>query len=258
MALSYIDTHSHLYATDFEEDVDDVLNSCKTNGVDIILLPAIDRSSFESMTQLVENHPKQVIPMMGLHPCSVKPETYMDELAFVRDELNNGKYIAVGEIGMDLYWDKSTQEIQEEAFVQQCEWAIELDLPIAIHSRNATNEVIKLIKEINNPKLTGVFHCFGDGISEANEIIDLGFKLGIGGVLTFKNSGLDKVISEVDLKHVILETDSPYLAPSPYRGKRNESSYIPLIAEKLADVKRVPVTEVAEITTRNAKELFRI
>lgn len=258
MALSYIDTHSHLYADEFAEDIDNVLDTCKAKGVDTVLLPAIDKSSFASMSQLVKNHPNQVKPMMGLHPCSVKQETYQDELMFVQDELFSKNYIAVGEIGMDLYWDKSTQEIQEEAFVKQCEWALELDLPIAIHSRDATNEVIRLIQDLNNPNLTGVFHCFGDGISEAREIIDLGFKLGIGGVLTFKNSGLDKVISEVELDHLILETDSPYLAPTPYRGKRNESSYIPLIAEKLADVKRVPVAEVAEITTRNAKELFRI
>ena len=173
-------------------------------------------------------------------------------------KLAKHSFIAIGEIGMDLYWDKTTFDIQKEALEIQCKWAIEHNLPVALHTRNATQEVIEIVETFSADNLTGVFHCFGDGIDEANKIIDLGFKLGIGGVLTFKNSGLDKVMKDVDLQHIVLETDAPYLAPVPYRGKRNESSYIPLIAQRLADVKEVSIAEVAEITTQNAKELFSI
>lgn len=260
MELGFIDTHSHLYAEEFNEDQAEVVKRALESGVTKILLPSIDKSTFGWMRDLESNYPELCKSMIGLHPCSVKPETFKEELDFIKSELENPNqnYIAIGEIGMDLYWDKTTQDIQAEAFIKQCQWAIEYNLPIAIHSRNATKEIISLIKEVNDDCLTGVFHCFGDGLEEANEIIELGFKLGIGGVLTFKNSGLDKVMEQVDLEHLVLETDSPYLAPTPYRGKRNESAYIPLIAQKLADVKQVSLDVVREITTKNAVELFGI
>ena len=260
MGLKYIDTHSHLYAEDFSNDQATVVQRALDNGVGQILLPSIDKSTFGLMRSLETKYPEMFRSMIGLHPCSVKVETVEEELDLIQQELKSQDhtYVAIGEIGMDLYWDKSTKELQRDAFMRQCYWAISYNLPIAIHSRNATKEVIECIKEIGDRRLTGVFHCFGDGLTEANEVIDLGFKLGIGGVLTFKNSGLDKVIEQVSLEHLILETDSPYLAPTPHRGKRNESAYIPLIAQKLADVKQVSLDVVREITTKNAIELFRI
>lgn len=257
MGVTFVDTHSHLYAEEFQSELGEVVKRATGSGVNKILLPSIDMASFNAMSNLKSAHPDVFEPMIGLHPCSVTPETYKAELEFVENNLEKGNYIAVGEIGMDLHWDKTTQSIQEDALRLQCEWAAQRNLPIALHTRNATNEVIQVLKMLNRPELTGVFHCFGDGLSEANTIIDMGFKLGIGGVLTFKNSGLDKVIKEIDLKHLVLETDAPYLAPAPYRGKRNESSYIPIIAQKLADIKEISIQEVAEITTQNAKELFR-
>ncbi len=258
MGLNFIDTHSHLYAAEFDTDIEAAVERCLSSNVYKVLLPGIDQSSFKAMNKLTDRWPGIFHAMMGLHPCSVQPETYQAELSFVQKELQENDYLAIGEIGMDLYWDKSTYDIQKEALQTQLTWASEMKLPVAIHSRNATQEVIDIIRELQLDNLTGVFHCFGDGLKEAKQIIELGFMMGIGGVLTFKNSGLDKVIAEVDLKHLILETDSPYLAPIPYRGKRNESSYIPLIAQKLADVKQTSIENVAEITTRNAKELFSI
>ena len=260
MELNLIDTHSHLYAAEFEEDIEEVVSRAHEVGVKTILLPNIDRDSVDPMKKLVDKWPTTFKPMMGLHPSSVKQETYRDELAVVENELftNGDMYIGVGEIGMDLYWDTSTKHEQEEAFKTQCRWADQLNLPIAIHSRNATQNVIDIIQELKLPNLTGVFHCFGDGPEEARQIIDLGFKLGIGGVLTFKNSGLDKTMADIELDHCILETDSPYLAPTPNRGKRNESSYTALVAQKLADVKQTSLENVAKITSQNAKELFRI
>ena len=258
MGLRLIDTHSHLYAKEFDDDLDDVLQRLEEQGIHKVLLPNVDRASVDRLNNLVARNPDRFIPMMGLHPCSVQPEDYRDQLALVESMLFANTFCAVGEIGMDLYWDKSTQDIQVEAFKQQCHWAHTLGLPVAIHSRNATHEVIQAIKELQLPGLTGVFHCFGDGLQEANEIIEMGFKLGIGGVLTFKNSGLDKVLENIDLEHLVLETDAPYLAPVPHRGKRNESSYTYLIAQKLADVKRTTIEQVAKITTANAEQLFGI
>jgi len=258
MGVSFIDTHSHLYAEEFQGDMSDVIQRVKASGVDKVLLPNIEQASFQAMMDLSTAYSSLCLPMMGLHPCSVQEETYKDELAFVHKQLSHYQFIGIGEIGMDLHWDKSTQKIQQEALEVQCKWAIEYNLPVALHTRNATNEVIDIIASLQNGNLSGVFHCFGDGLPEAQRIIDLGFKLGIGGVLTFKNSGLDKVIKDVDMSHLVLETDAPYLAPTPYRGKRNESSYIPLIAQKLADIKEISIEQVAEITTQNAKELFRI
>ena len=195
--------------------------------------------------------------MMGLHPCDVSEENYKHEIAHVEEELETGKYIAVGEIGLDLHWDKSTLEIQKKAFIHQIELAKKYKLPIAIHVRDSFNEAIEIIEELNDKNLRGVFHCFTGSNEDAERVINLGgFYLGIGGVLTFKNSGLDKTIVAIDLKHLILETDAPYLAPTPNRGKRNESKYIVNIAEKLAEVHQTSIEKVAETTTLNAKKLF--
>lgn len=258
MGLTFIDTHSHLYADEFQAEYDQVSTRAMDSGVTTILLPNIDSSSFEAMSDLTVSNQQLFKPMIGLHPCSVAQETYKKELLFVEEQLESNQYYGVGEIGMDLYWDKSTKNIQKEALIEQCKLAARYKLPVALHTRNATREVIDVIKDLQLNELTGVFHCFGDGLEEANEIISLGFKLGIGGVLTFKNSGLDAVVKQIDLQHLVLETDAPYLAPAPYRGKRNESAYIPLIAQKLADIKQVSLQTVAEITTKNAAELFHI
>jgi TatD DNase family protein len=209
------------------------------------------------MLALCKEFPKSCFPMMGLHPCDVSEENYKHEIAHVEEELETGKYIAVGEIGLDLHWDKSTLEIQKKAFIHQIELAKKYKLPIAIHVRDSFNEAIEIIEELNDKNLRGVFHCFTGSNEDAERVINLGgFYLGIGGVLTFKNSGLDKTIVAIDLKHLILETDAPYLAPTPNRGKRNESKYIVNIAEKLAEVHQTSIEKVAETTTLNAKKLF--
>lgn len=256
--VKLIDTHSHLYAEEFSEDLDQVLINAKEAGVEKILLPNIERSTAGEMNRISREHPDMLIPMIGLHPCSVKEDTYKEELEFVHTEARKGGYIAIGEIGMDLYWDTTTENIQEIAFRDQCALANELGLPVAIHARESTRQLIDVIKDMALPNLTGVFHCFTGTEAEAKEIIELGFKLGIGGVLTFKNAGLDKTLSNIDLDHLILETDSPYLAPTPHRGKRNESAYTLLVAQKLAEVMGCTVEEIAEKTTSNAASLFKL
>jgi TatD DNase family protein len=194
---------------------------------------------------------------MGLHPCSVK-ENYLDELRVIEDNLLRRKFVAVGEIGLDFYWDISFKEQQYEAFNRQVEWALHYDIPIAIHSRNATDECIGVVKKHQNGNLRGVFHCFSGTRDQAQQVIDAGFYLGIGGVLTYKNAGLDKVIRETDLSHIILETDAPYLTPVPFRGKRNESSYLTYVLQKLADIKETNIDAIATITTQNAEKLFAL
>ena len=195
--------------------------------------------------------------MMGLHPCSVKDD-YLIQLKLIYDELISGKYYAVGEIGMDLFWDKSTFNIQKEAFIEQATWAIKFDLPVSIHSRNATRELITIIKDENLFKLRGVFHCFSGDVTEALELIKMGFYLGIGGAVTYKNSNLPDVLKQIGYHNLVLETDAPYLPPTPHRGKRNETSFIPLIGEKLAQVFELSLAEIAEITTNNSKQIFGI
>lgn len=254
--LQLIDTHCHLYNDAFDADRDEVIRNAKKLGVQRILLPNVDLQTVPGMHQLVADYPDVCLPMIGLHPCDVKPD-YEQEIAQLFSFFEHHTYCAVGEIGVDLYWDKSTQDIQEKAFVVQVEFALEKKLPIAIHSRNATHRIIELLKPYKSRGLRGVFHCFSESLELANEIIKLdGFKLGIGGVLTFKNAGLPEVLQHIDLSHIILETDSPYLPPVPHRGKRNEPGYTRLVAEKLADVKGVSLAQVAEITTQNAEELF--
>jgi len=251
------DTHTHIYSEEFNEDRNEVIKRSFDAGVTQLLLPNIDLESIEPMHQLCDKYPDNCFPMMGLHPTSVKKD-YKEVLQTIRKELDKRKYIAIGEIGIDLYWDKTFAEEQRIALLEQFQWAIDFNLPVVIHSRDSHNEIMRVIKEFNNPNLRGVFHCFTGSTEQAKEIIDINFMMGLGGVLTFKNSGLSKEIVNIDMQHFILETDSPYLTPTPYRGKRNESSYIKIIAEKLAEVKGISLEEIARITTENAKRLFVI
>lgn len=256
--MHLIDTHTHLFAQQFDEDRTEVVQRALQKGVQQMLLPNIDSSSIQPMLDLCLAFPDNCFPMIGIHPCDVK-DNYMEELAIVEEWLQKEKFVAVGEIGIDLYWDKSTLAVQEDAFRKQIELAKKYRLPIAIHVRESFKEVLAIVDELNDENLSGVFHCFTGDEQQANHIINYGrFKLGIGGVVTFKNSGLDKTLSTISLEHLILETDSPYLAPTPHRGKRNESSYVALVAEKLAEIYGRSVAEIAAITTQNAKELFKI
>jgi len=255
--MQFIDTHSHLYSSQFDEDRTQAINDAISVGVSTILLPNISSEYTKGMLDLCDKFPKNCFPMMGLHPCDVNEDTIKAELLHVEQELAKGKYIAVGEIGLDLYWDKTKLEIQKKAFIHQIELAKKYKLPIAIHVRDSFIEAIEIIEKLNNENLRGVFHCFTGRVEDAQRVINLGgFYLGIGGVLTFKNSGLDKTIASIQLKHLILETDAPYLAPTPFRGKRNESKYIVNIAGKLAEIHQIDIEDVAKITTLNAKKLF--
>ena len=255
--MNLIDTHTHLFSSQFDEDRNAVVQKAIDNGVSKMLLPNISSETIEAMHQLCQDFPKHCYPMMGLHPCDVKDD-YLKELEIVKAQLDKGKYIAVGEIGIDLYWDKSTLDIQKKAFRQQLIWAKEYDLPVAIHIRESFDEIFEVIEEVNDEKLRGVFHCFTGTKEQGLRAIDMGFMLGIGGVVTFKNSGLDQTLSGLPLAQLILETDSPYLAPTPHRGQRNESAFIPLMAQKLADIYEMDIEEVARITTQNAKTLFKL
>lgn len=254
--MEFIDTHTHLFSEEFNADRQQTIQRALHARVKKMLLPNIDLTSIKDLKEFVALDPEHCLPMMGLHPCSVNA-SYNEDLAIIERELydNEAFYIAVGEIGMDLYWDKTTLEWQSDAFVRQCEWAVELGKAVSIHTRSATYETIKLLKSMKKAP-AGVFHCFTGSLEEANEILKLGFHLGIGGVLTFKNSKLHEVLKNVPLERLVLETDSPYLSPVPHRGKRNESAYIPLIAEKLAEVYDVDVITIASQTTSNAKQVF--
>jgi TatD DNase family protein len=255
--MQFIDTHSHLYSSQFDEDRTQAINDAISAGVSTILLPNISSEYTKGMLKVCGEFPKNCFPMMGLHPCDVNEDNIEAELLHVEQELAKGKYIAVGEIGLDLYWDKTKLEIQKKAFIHQIELAKKYKLPIAIHVRDSFAEAIEIIEKLNDESLSGVFHCFTGRVEDAQRVINLGgFYLGIGGVLTFKNSGLDKTIAEIELQNLILETDAPYLAPTPFRGKRNESKYIVNIAEKLAEVHQIDIEDVARITTLNAKKLF--
>jgi TatD DNase family protein len=253
--MQITDTHSHIYLPEFEADRAEMLLRAEKEGVNKILMPAIDSSTHQQMLDLENLNPAQCIAMMGLHPCSVK-QNFKDELAIIKNYLGQRSFVAVGEIGLDFYWDKTFTKEQFEAFHQQIEWALEIDRPIVIHSRNSTDECIQVAKEHQKGKLKGVFHCFSGNAEQAKQVIDLGFYLGIGGVLTYKNSGLDKVMEHVDMKYIVLETDAPYLTPVPFRGKRNEPAFIKYVVEKLAMIKSITVEEVAAITTSNAEALF--
>ncbi|HOZ68955.1 MAG TPA: TatD family hydrolase [Chitinophagaceae bacterium] len=253
--MKLTDTHAHIYLPEFAETRKEMLERAEKEGVSNILLPAIDSESHAALLELARQYPGQCRPMMGLHPCYVK-EHFREELKIARAYLEKGGFVAVGEIGLDFYWDKTFTEQQYLAFEEQIHWALEFDLPIAIHSRNSTDECIEVVRRNQNGKLKGVFHCFSGNTVQAQQIMDLGFYLGIGGVVTFKNGGLDKVFDTISLDKVVLETDAPYLAPVPFRGKQNEPSYLKYVVEKLAGLKNISIEEVAEITERNVRELF--
>jgi TatD DNase family protein len=249
-----IDTHAHLYLPDFESDRVAMLERAKNEGVEKIYLPAIDSTTHESMIRFEKNYPF-CEAMMGVHPCSVKAN-YQEELAVAKSWWYKRSFVGVGEIGLDFYWDRSFEKEQYIAFRTQIEWALEKNVPIVIHSRQSTLACVEVLKEYKQTGLTGIFHCFSGSLEEAKEIIKLGFLLGIGGVLTYKNAGVAAVVEKLPLEHFVLETDAPYLTPVPHRGKRNESAYIRVIVEKIAAMKRISIDEVAEITTRNAKNIF--
>ncbi len=251
-----IDTHSHIYLKDFKDDFDGMLNRAKAVGITEIYLPNIDKDSIADLNRTALENP-MCKPMMGLHPGSVKAD-YKEQLATVITELQNPerKFYAVGEIGIDLYWDKTFVEEQKMVFATQIELAKEMGLPIVIHCREAFDEVFEVLEAHNSENLFGIFHCFTGNVEQALRAINLNMKLGIGGVVTFKNAGLDKVIEQINLEHLVLETDAPYLAPMPFRGKKNEPSYIKYVAEKIAEIKGVSLQQVDEITTTNAKSVF--
>jgi TatD DNase family protein len=253
--MKLIDTHAHIYLNDFADDRQAMLERAKKAGVEKILMPAIDSATHLAMLELEKENPGFCSSMMGLHPCSVSGN-FLDELSIVQEHLAEHAFVAVGEIGLDFYWDLSFKEQQYIVFRRQIELAINHNLPIAIHSRNSTDECIQVIREYRDSPLKGVFHCFSGSPEQAAQIIELGFYLGIGGVLTFKNSELDKVVRDIALDHIILETDAPYLAPVPFRGKRNECSYISYTAQKLADIKESTVENIAGLTAGNAQKLF--
>ena len=254
-----IDTHAHLYAEEFSEDQIEVFTRAAAAGVHYFLLPNINSESIPLMEKLMKEQ-KNTIPMMGLHPSYVK-ENWMEELKIIETHLfkNPSKYCAVGEIGMDLFWDKTFIEAQKIVFRTQISWAKKLKLPIAIHARDAFDEIFEILDEENDESLKGVFHCFTGSIEQATKILDYGgFKLGIGGVITYKNSGLTEVLNSIELKHLVVETDAPYLSPAPFRGKRNESSYLSYIIEKISGIYKLSDAIIAEVTSQNAIELFQL
>ena len=255
--MKIIDTHTHLYLNQFKDDIDKVIQRSTDKGINKFIFPAIDSTHFDDMHDLKNKYPGSVYLMSGLHPTNVK-ENYKEELEFVVNSLKSHSYVAIGEIGIDLYWDKTYLKQQQDAFEFQIRLAIKHDLPIVIHCREAFDEIFEILDKENCSKLRGVFHCFTGTLEQANRAINLGFKLGIGGVVTFKNGGIDKFLSQIDLKHIVLETDSPYLAPVPFRGKRNESSYIIHVVEKLSEIYGLSKEEIANITTKNAEKVFAL
>ena len=252
-----IDTHTHLYLKEFAADIDDVINRAKNLKINNFFLPAIDSSYTESMIALKNAYPDIMHLMAGLHPCSVK-DNYLEELSHVENVLKNHAIVAIGEIGIDLYWDKSTLNIQKKAFVSQIRLAKDLNLPIVIHCRNAFDEIFEVLEKEKSENLRGIFHCFSGNYEQALKAISFNMKLGIGGVVTFKNGKIDKFLKKIPLDNLVLETDSPYLAPPPFRGKRNESSYLSIIIDKLTEVYEIPAKKIIEITSTNAIELFKI
>lgn len=251
------DTHTHLYSEAFDDDRADMMQRTLEAGVSRLFIPAIDSSYTASMLKLEKDYPKHVFLMMGLHPTHVK-ENYIDELAHVTEMLNSHKFYAVGEIGIDLYWDKTTLAIQQEAFRKQIKLAKQHKLPIVIHCREAFDEIFEILEEEKSDDLFGIFHCFTGTLEQAHQAISYNMKLGIGGVVTFKNGKIDQFLNQIDLSHIVLETDAPYLAPKPFRGKRNESSYIIKVVQKLSEIYQVSEQKIADITTENSKAVFGI
>ncbi|HEY5692514.1 MAG TPA: TatD family hydrolase [Cyclobacteriaceae bacterium] len=252
----WTDSHAHIYLKEFDHDRSEMLLRCQDAQVDQIYMPNIDHTSIDDMFEVEVANPTQCMAMMGLHPCSVKKD-FEKELYRVEDWLSRRKFAAIGEMGTDLYWDKTFWVQQQQAFDIQATWAKQYELPLVIHCRESIDETIALVEKNHDSKLKGVFHCFTGSIAQAKKIISMGFYLGLGGVATFKNGGMDKVIPELDFNYVMLETDSPYLSPVPYRGNRNEPSYIPIIADKIASLKRVPIEELKKVTSENARKLFK-
>lgn len=256
--MKLIDTHTHLYSEQFDIDRDEMILRAINAGVDRFYLPSIDSSYYPKMVELKNKYPQKMFLMIGLHPCDVKPDTYEKELFFVKEKLSEESFAAIGEIGLDLYWDTSTLEIQLYAFKKQIQWAKQYKLPIVIHVREAFEETLNILRQEKSPDLYGILHCFTGTLEQAKEFIQLGFYLGIGGVVTFKNGKIDKFLKEIPLQHIVLETDSPYLAPVPYRGKRNESAYIQSVADKLSDIYEVIPEEIGRITSENALKVFKL
>ncbi|ARV07518.1 hydrolase TatD [Polaribacter sp. SA4-10] len=251
------DTHTHLYSEQFDEDRQAMMQRALDAGVSRFFIPAIDSSYTERMLDLENKYPNDVFLMMGLHPTSVK-ENYKEELALVKEWIDKRNFYAIGEIGIDLFWDKTFLPQQQEAFRTQIQWAKEKKLPIVIHCRDAFDEIFEILESEKSDDLRGIFHCFTGTLAQAKKAISYNMKLGIGGVATFKNGKIDKFLNEIDIKQIVLETDSPYLAPTPYRGKRNESSYITQVVDKLVAIYELTFEEIAEITTQNSKDIFGI
>jgi len=254
--MNLIDTHCHLYSEEFEKDIDTVMERARAEGVKKFFLPAIDSSCLEAMLLLEQKYPHECIAMMGLHPCYVK-ENYKLELAIVQTQLAQRNFAAIGEIGLDFYWDKTFTTQQYEAFELQMQWALDKQLPIVIHTRNAMQETLDRVKPFAAKGLKGIFHCFSGSYESAKQIVDMDFLLGIGGVITYRNAGLPEALKNIPVDYLVLETDAPYLTPVPFRGKRNESSYLKYIVEKLAAVKEISIEALAAITTSNAEKLFK-
>lgn len=255
--MTFIDTHTHLYLKQFENDIDEVIAVAQQNGVQQFFLPAIDSETHERQLNLEKKYPNICFSMMGLHPCSVN-ENVDKELSIIETYLQQRHFYAMGEIGLDYYWDTTFDAQQQHAFATQMNWALHYDIPIVIHTRKAMQQTINMVKPFASKGLTGIFHCFGDDYNTAKQIMNMGFYLGIGGVLTYPKAGLQETIKKISIQQVVLETDSPYLTPVPFRGKRNQSSYIKVIAEKLAEIKQESIEEIAWVTTENAKKIFKI
>jgi TatD DNase family protein len=255
--MRFIDTHAHLYSTPLKENIEGIMKSAMDNGIDTIIMPAIDSTTLEAMLEVEASYPQNTMAMMGLHPCSVK-ENVKEELTIIEAQLQKRKFIAIGEIGLDYYWDKTFTTQQMEAFEIQMQWALDYKLPIAIHTRSAMGETIEAVKPFAKKGLRGIFHCFSGSKESAEQIISMGFHLGLGGVLTYKNAGVAEAIASIPMEWLVLETDAPYLSPVPYRGKTNEPSYMIQVAMKLAEIKNLPLHEVAEMTTNNAMGVFGI
>ena len=255
--MQIIDTHTHLYLNQFKDDVDLVIERAKNAGIDKFIFPAIDSSHFKDMHELRNRYPENIYLMSGLHPVSVK-DNYKEELNLVLKSLETHNYVGIGEIGIDLYWDKTFLKQQQEAFEFQIRLAISNNLPIVIHFRDGFDEIFEILDAEKCSKMRGIFHCFTGTLEQANRAINLGFNLGIGGVVTFKNGGIDKFLNKIDIKNIVLETDAPYLSPVPHRGKRNESFYVTYILKKISELYALNEQEIAKITSKNALEIFNI
>lgn len=252
------DTHTHLYSKEFESDRTEQIKCAMTKGITRFFMPNVDVESIEKMFEVENQFPKNCFSMMGLHPCSVNAD-YEKQIDTIKHWLSKRKFVAIGEIGIDLYWDKTFFEQQQDAFRTQIKLAQQYNLPYVIHSRNSFNEVMEIVNEFKENASKAIFHCFSGNVQQAEQVIAAGnFKLGIGGVVTFKNSGLNKVVDAIDLKHIVLETDAPYLAPTPHRGKRNDPEYLLLIAKRIAEIKNISIEEVAAVTTKNSVEVFGV